>query len=86
MAEIAAAAAAAVASALAVTPNPLVGLQTQQLAYQMVQQSRPKVKFSGEGKQDFEHTLKEFESTLGTPGLTEEMKFNELPHWFTGTA
>ena len=85
-AEIAAAAAAAVASALAVTPNPLVGLQTQQLAYQMVTQCRPKVKFSGEGKQDFEQALKELEAALQTPGMTEMMKLNELPHWFSGPA
>ena len=52
----------------------------------MVMQCRPKVKFSGEGKQDFELALKELEAALQTPGMTDIMKLNELPHWFSGTA
>ena len=52
----------------------------------MIIQKRPKIKFSGEGKLDFETHLKELESAFSVPGLAAETKLSELAEWFSGSA
>ena len=71
----------------AVVNNPLLDIQTQSHAYNMLVQRRPKVKFSGENKKlDFESYLHKFETTTAVPGCTDAMRLAEMPNWFTGNA
>jgi len=60
----------------------LLGLQSQQLAFQYLVGKRPKVFFKKGGKVDFEQYLMEFESAVSIPGLTPEVKLSELKFWF----
>ena len=67
--------------------NRLIEVQAQFNAYQMLQQRRPKVKFSGDAtKMDFEAHMRKFEVMTDVPGATDVMKLDELGHWFMGKA
>ena len=67
--------------------NKLIEVQSQFNAYQMLQQRRPKLKFSGDTKKmDFEAHMQKFEAMTDVPGATDVMKLDELGHWFMGTA
>jgi len=65
----------------------LVKLQSQQFAFQYAVSLRPKKPFDGVSKElDFELYLKEFESALSTPGLSDELRLAEFKFWFANLA
>ena len=80
------AASASIATSAEAT-NRLIEVQAQFNAYQMLQQRRPKLKFSGDTtKMDFEAHMRKFEVMTDVPGATDVMKLDELGHWFMGKA
>ena len=52
----------------------------------MLIQKRPKVRFIGDGKMDFERHLKELQTVFSMPGISWELKLSELSYWFGGVA
>ena len=64
----------------------LIDIQLKSHAFSVLIQRRPKYKYNGDKKMDFESFLHQFTSMTNVPGADDSMKLAELGHWFSGQA